>query len=190
MPYNLSKAPLGLAYNKISISYDEQAKHNKDIFTKELEDLENKRIAYDKSSLSPNQEDKKLKSPYKLRKEMEDIKKNIAAYREYKESFALANKRNRLIKNNWRNGILGVDNIYDIDTVFFKQNQEELLKRGLEKMEINERNNEMALKYKATNPGVEINNPAFLQPVPEGINIKEIAYINRNGKNENRFWVE
>ena len=75
-------------------------------------------------------EEREVKNSSQRRKEMEDVKYNINKYQEYKRNHGLLNKRNRIVKSQWKNGILGVDSVTDKNTYFFKDRQKSLVERA------------------------------------------------------------
>ena len=117
---------------------------SKDCYKQELDNVNKLKSAFDSSKLSPKQQpmDEKLVSPKERLKDLEEIKKNRRVYRDFKEAHALAGRRDRLVKCNWKNGIAGVDSVMDKNTYFFKDQQDLMMKSELDKLDINERNKE------------------------------------------------
>lgn len=66
------------------------------------------------------EDDGGLRSPQQKKTETLAIKEELARYKDFKEKYNLANKRDRQLKNGWRHGVLGVENPDDMGTEVYK----------------------------------------------------------------------
>ena len=110
------------------------------LFKKEREDIEKK--DFDPQKVYPVQEDVTLKNAAERKKEFEEYKENQKKFQEHKTKRKEVNKRDRVAKNGWKNGILGIDNVFEGDTVFFKEHQHEKIHAQFEKDYIQEKRKE------------------------------------------------
>ena len=75
-----------------------------------------------------------------FRSDVEDTKKNMERYAEFRAAQALATRRGNQIKAGWRNGVVGVDSVLNPSTFFFDEKQKLMVEREFEKYAINEAN--------------------------------------------------
>jgi len=114
--------------------------NSKELYQKQVKELERLKNGFDPKKLSLDQEAKGLIKPADRRKEIEEIKKNCEAYNEYKKNHMFAVKRDRVVKAGWKNGIAGVDSVLDPNTFFFKEQQAKMVDYEIAKIEMNQRN--------------------------------------------------
>ena len=136
--YNTTQKPLEFVYKNM-VADPSQCK---EFYKKELADVEKFRSSYNPEKLAVNQEDRGLKKPKDRLREMQEVKKNMEEYKQFKEAHALASKRHHLIKTGWKNGVTGIDSVLDKDSIFFKDMQAAMIEKEMARVEINERNKE------------------------------------------------
>lgn len=66
-------------------------------------------------------ESAEVKSPKKHLYEMTELKKSLNESQKLKSENNFLSKRNRLLKNNWKHGIVGVDNVDNPRNEIYKQ---------------------------------------------------------------------
>jgi hypothetical protein len=63
-----------------------------------------------------------LSSPKAMRDEIQEIKKRLTQYHDFKQSHITIGRRERAIKSGWRHGITGIDNAdSEYTSVFFQE---------------------------------------------------------------------
>lgn len=90
------------------------------------------------------EEEGSLKIPKQRYLETIQLKEDLQKYKEFKEQQIFVNKRDRLLRNGWRHGILGVENTDDPGTDIYKEVQ---AKRNYQNTEIDHINGR---RYKST----------------------------------------
>ncbi|CDW71374.1 UNKNOWN [Stylonychia lemnae] len=84
-----------------------------------------------------------LRSPKQRRDELQQIKQNLEIYSEFKQQQMFVGKRERLLKNGWRHGIVGVENSGTVgdqsQSVFYKEATLKKLGEQQEREAINRR---------------------------------------------------
>ena len=137
--HNLTEKPLGLVYRNM-LDTSDHVLQKKDVYRAQLARVDQLRQSYQQDKLLPDQFDRALKPPRERRREIEEVKRNVQAYRDFKDAHAMASKRDRLVKTGWRNGITGIDSVFDPNTHFYKQQQVDMVEREHDRRCIQERN--------------------------------------------------
>jgi hypothetical protein len=139
--HGVTYKPLEFAQKNVVVrGPGEEPPKSKELYKKEVAEVNELKSTFDRSKMLLDQNDTGLKQPIERRKEIEEVKKNVKAYHEFKEAHADVGRRDRDVKAGWKNGIVGVDSFMDRNTFFFKDVQEKLVDKELDRMEINERN--------------------------------------------------
>eukprot|EP00826_Nyctotherus_ovalis_P043800 TRINITY_DN4661_c0_g2_i1.p1 TRINITY_DN4661_c0_g2~~TRINITY_DN4661_c0_g2_i1.p1 ORF type:complete len:241 (+),score=72.46 TRINITY_DN4661_c0_g2_i1:48-770(+) len=138
----VSSKPMQLAQQRVNVLEKSPYKGDYD----KLDELQKQ---FDPKKLINYAEDKNGQSPQDRRKELEEVKRNMKSLHEYKEAHAFANKRNRVVKAGWKNGIQGVDSVMNPKTFFYKDLQEQLVNQQAHDDEINQKNRESSVRSNA-----------------------------------------
>ena len=108
------------------------------VYKKEIKNVGVLKDKFAKDKLSLDQSDTGMKMHKERLKDVEDTKKNMERYAEFRAAQALATRRGNQIKAGWRNGVVGVDSVLNPSTFFFDEKQKLMVEREFEKYAINE----------------------------------------------------
>ena len=135
--------PLNSWNNHFNLNYNHNSKDNssKEIFIKKMDSLK-KSFSLLKSEKNTSGNKSLLESPKDRRKEIEDYKISKTKLNDFRTLKTYLNKQFQIIKNNYKNGILGIDNIMDKNTFFYKDQQQKLIENFEKNYEKNKRNSE------------------------------------------------
>jgi len=137
----VSSKPMQLSHQRVNVL-------EKSPYKGDYQKLNELQKQFDHKKLLSFVGDKSIQSAQDRRKEIEEMKQNMKKLHEYKEAHAFANKRDRVIKGGWKNGIQGVDSVMNPNTFFYKEQQELLVNRQAHDYEINEKNRECNITFK------------------------------------------
>lgn len=166
---------------EIIIEKDDKIK----IFENKFDQMKNKKL-FDLSNLSPADDNSLLTSKERM-SNVRNVKIAQREYKEWKKNLNLLNKQNRIIKNEYRSGILNIDNPLLDDTFYYKAESENLksLKSRQEKKNENHRN--FIDEHRRTNDQISFFNKNAKQRKSEFINFPDI-YDSAKKRNISDFW--
>eukprot|EP00826_Nyctotherus_ovalis_P036347 TRINITY_DN3213_c0_g2_i1.p1 TRINITY_DN3213_c0_g2~~TRINITY_DN3213_c0_g2_i1.p1 ORF type:complete len:258 (+),score=71.06 TRINITY_DN3213_c0_g2_i1:55-828(+) len=115
--------PFELVYPK---TFNPATKEATNFYKHELREVAKLKDKYSPAKLLLSQEDTGMKSPKERRREIEEVKKHMQSYAEFKRAKELAERRSKQVRSGWRNGVVGVDCVLNPETFFFKERQRKM----------------------------------------------------------------
>ena len=134
----LSSKPQPLMDRKEVRLTDKQLNTMRNPLRREHELWEKAKQNYDHSKINYLlQTEDNLTYPKDRIKQLNDVKEQSRKYLEFRNKQMLLGKRERLIQNGWRNGILGIDSTTHKDSMYYKNAQKAMVEREFNATQIN-----------------------------------------------------
>jgi len=90
----------------------------------------------------------KLKSPQERRKELQFVKQNMDSLKECSKKLSFNTKRARVMRNEYRNGILGIDDPISPNSNFYRTQNEKIVSKEVQhKDHLQKRQKNLARNY-------------------------------------------
>jgi len=116
-----------------------------------------------------------LAVPSERRQEIREVQDERKRHTMAKEELSLYKKRERIIKNGYRNGVLGLDSPDKPDSVYFRDLQQARREEAERKAVILQRRQEDLNKYRSASSDIPFSNPGYESPIKKPANARQVS---------------